>query len=112
MHCQQDARAYVERLRRELSGRDILIQQYLQGTDYTVGLVGNHESGFRALPPLEVECSELDPDLPAILTFESKAVADSPFWTQIAYREADLAPKIHDKLVNHSRFSSQHLPAL
>lgn len=109
VHCQQDARAYVERLRRELAGRDILVQQYLQGTEYTVGLVGNHESGLRVLPPLEIDYSELDPDLPAILAFESKAVADSPFWTQIAYREADLAPKFHDKLVDHSRFLFRRL---
>jgi D-alanine-D-alanine ligase len=109
VHSEQDARAYVERLRRELPGRDVLVQQYLQGAEYTVGLVGNPEGGFTVLPPLEVDYSGLDPDLPPILAFESKAVADSPFWNQIAYREADLDSDFRDTLVGHARFLFRRL---
>ena len=103
VHDADEARAYVERLRVELPGRDILVQEYLQGPEYTIGLVGNPGQTLEALPPLAVDYSGLDPDLPKILAFESKAVAESAFWNQIQYREADLDASTRDTLVGHAR---------
>jgi D-alanine-D-alanine ligase len=103
VHSAEEARAYVEHLRRTVPGRDVLVQEYLQGPEYTVGLVGNPGHGLEALPPLAVDYSGLDPTLPPILAYESKAVADSPFWTQIEYRAADLDAALRDVLVGHAR---------
>ena len=42
-----EARAYIEWLRRELPGRAILIQEYLPGAEYGVGLIGNVDDDAR-----------------------------------------------------------------
>jgi D-alanine-D-alanine ligase len=109
VHSATETRDYVDHLRREMPTRDVLIQEYLQGPEYTVGLVGNPEQELKALPPLAVDYSGLDPELPPILAYESKAVADSPFWTQITYRDADLDPALRDTLLSHARFLFRRL---
>ena len=56
----------------------------------SIGLVGNPGSNCRVLPVLEIDYSRLDPSLPRLLTYESKWIPESPYWSQIAYREARL----------------------
>lgn len=95
---------YVRRLQDEYPERDILVQEYLSGPEYTVGLLGPALGAPKgalpeALPLLDVDYSGLDPSLPPILAFESKAVADSPYWNQIQYRNADVSDETRDDLV-------------
>lgn len=68
----QEARQYLARLRRELPGRAVLLQEYLSGTEYGLALMGNPGDGLEALPAMQVDYSDLDPGLPRILAFESK----------------------------------------
>lgn len=84
------ARARVESLRRELPGCDILLQEYLSGTEYGFGLIGNPGNGFTALPMLEVNYDKLDPKLPRLLSYASKVDPESPYWTDISFRAAAL----------------------
>ena len=93
---------YLERLRTDFPKTPILVQEYLQGAEYSVGLIGNPEQGLRALPVLEVDYSTLDPKLPKILGYESKWEPDSPYWNQIRYREATLADQIQQQLIDNS----------
>jgi len=93
---------YLERLRAEFPKRSVLVQEFLTGAEYSVGLIGNPDQGLRALPILEVDFSGLDPDLPKILGYESKWEPDSPYWTQIRYREASLSEIAQQQLVEHS----------
>ena len=88
-----EARDYLDFLARELPDKDVLWQEYLPGPEYGVGLIGNPDSGLMALPPLEVDFSRLPEGLDPILSFESKADPDSPYWTDIAYHEARLEPE-------------------
>jgi D-alanine-D-alanine ligase len=67
------------------------VQEFLSGTEYGVGVIGNPETGFTVLPPLEVDYEGLDPGLPRLLGFESKAMPDSPYWSDIHFREARLS---------------------
>ena len=53
VHDAETAIAYLNHLRKTLPGRDALIQEYLTGTEYSVGLIGNPGLGFNVLPPLE-----------------------------------------------------------
>ena len=92
VHDAREAQAYLDRLRHELPGRDALVQEFLAGAEYAVGLIGNPEDGFTLLPLLEVDYSGLDPGLPRILSYESKTVPDSPYWQHVRYREARLEP--------------------
>lgn len=82
----------VEALRRELPGTAVLVQEFLSGTEYGVGIIGNPGRGLTVLPPLEVDYGALDPALPRLLGFESKALPDSAYWTDIHFREARLDP--------------------
>ena len=93
---------YLDRLRVEFPKRSVLVQEYLTGAEYSVGMIGNPDQGLRALPILEVDFSRLDPSLPKILGYESKWEPDSPYWTQIRYQEASLSEIAQQQLVEHS----------
>jgi D-alanine-D-alanine ligase len=83
-----EALSYIAWLRSELPGRALLVQEYLPGLEYGVGLIGNPETGLVALPALEVDFSRLPEGLNPILSYESKALPDSPYWTAIKFRRA------------------------
>jgi D-alanine-D-alanine ligase len=93
---------YLERLRVEFPRRPILVQEYLTGAEYSVGLIGNPDQGLRALPILEVDYSRLDPSLPRILGYESKWDPKSPYWTEIRYHEARLSDNQQAQMIEHS----------
>lgn len=93
---------YLEKLRAQFPKRPILVQEYLTGPEYSVGLIGNPDQGLRALPILEVDYSRLDPQLPRILGYESKWEPDSPYWRQIRYVEANLPDHIQSQLIEHA----------
>jgi D-alanine-D-alanine ligase len=92
--------ARMEELRAEFPGIPLLIQEFLSGSEYSVGIVGNPGQGLQFLPPLEVDYSGLNPELPRILGYESKWLPDSPYWSQIKYHEARLdeesVRRLHD----------------
>ena len=86
----QAAQARVEALRHELPGCDVLLQEYLSGAEYGFGLIGNTNTGFTALPMLEVDYEKLDPKLPRLLSYASKVDPQSPYWNDISFRPAAL----------------------
>jgi len=95
VHDPEEALATLRWLRDELEVGEALVQQYLPGAEYTVGCLGNaalagEDSDFQVLPPLEVDFGKLDPSLPKILTHASKAEPDSPYWTDVTFRRAEV----------------------
>lgn len=99
-----EADAYLAWFRETLPGRDALIQEYLPGPEYGIGMIGNPDDGLEALPPLEVDFSHLPDGLPPILSFESKAVPDSPYWTDIGFKHAALDPPDLERMLAACRF--------
>jgi len=83
-----EADEYVAWVRSELPGRALLVQEYLPGPEYGIGLIGNPETELTALPALEVDFSRLPEGLNPILSYESKALPDSPYWTEIKFKRA------------------------
>jgi len=102
VHSTDAVRLRIAHLRSSLPGRDLLVQQYLTGDEYAIALIGNPADGFDVLPPLRVDYAALPPDLPPILSYESKTDPSSPYWTQIRYVAADLDPDRRDALVRHA----------
>lgn len=98
----EEAVAYLTELRSWLPGRPLLVQEFLSGAEYTVGLIGNPGLGYTVLPLLEVDYSKLDPSLPQILSYESKWCPDSPYWHDIRYRQAELDDDLRRKMVDWS----------
>ncbi len=92
----------LEAVRSELPGHAFLVQEFLSGPEYGVGLIGNPGQGFADLPPLEVDYGRLAPDLPRILGYESKALPDSPYWTDIKYQRAQsLSESVRRRMIAH-----------
>ena len=94
------ATAAVERLRRLRPGAPVLLQQYLSGGEYSVGIIGNPGRPFELLPILEVDYSALQPGLPHILAYGSKWDPASAYARQIRYRRADLAAAAERRLTH------------
>jgi len=109
VHTASELLVYMEGLRKSFPERPILVQEFLTGSEYSVALVGNVETELDALPVLEVDYSRLDPKLPKILGYESKWYPESPYWTDISYRKAKLAPEVHRNLIAYSSTLFEHL---
>ena len=103
VRSREEAERYVGWLRRELPGRAILAQEYLPGPEYGVGLIGNPGCGLEALPVLEVDFTRLPPGLAPILSFESKALPDSPYWTEIKFERAAADDAMLGRMVGHAK---------
>jgi D-alanine-D-alanine ligase len=109
VHTWEEAIAYLNELRQQLPGVPILIQEFLTGPEYSIGIVGNPGANCRVLPVLEVDYSALDPSLPRLLTYESKWIPDSPYWSQIAYREARLDEDTRRKMTDYANILFERL---
>ncbi|MEQ8247129.1 MAG: methyltransferase domain-containing protein [Alphaproteobacteria bacterium] len=99
----EEAINYINELRELLPNRPLLVQEYLDGAEYSVGVIGNPGFDFHVMPVLEVDYSGLDADLPKILGYESKWDPSSAYWTQIKYKEADLPEEERRLLADNSR---------
>ena len=53
VHNKEQFIAYWERLRAEFPDRPLLVQEFLSGNEYSVGVIGNPGSDFLVLPVLE-----------------------------------------------------------
>jgi len=93
---------YLGWLQEILPGRPMLIEEYLPGREFSVTIIGNVNQKYHVLPILEVDYSNLDPDLPRILGYESKWDPSSEYWTQINYKKAALEEELASKLVDYS----------
>jgi D-alanine-D-alanine ligase len=98
----EDLMRYLDQIRADLPGRPILIQEFLSGPEYSVGIIGNPGLGVTVLPVLEVDYTGLQEGLPWILGYESKWLPESPYWSQIRYQEARLDEDRRQQLVDYS----------
>jgi D-alanine-D-alanine ligase len=105
----REARTYIEGLYRQFPGDAVLVQEFLSGPEYSIGLIGNPNVGFTVLSPLEVDYAGLDPQLPRILAYESKADPASPYWTDIKFHQAKIDESTQQWLVDYSRRLFQRL---
>jgi D-alanine-D-alanine ligase len=92
----------LEQLRQSLPGVPILVQEFLQGTEYSVGIIGNIEGDLEFLPVIEADYSDLPAGLPPILGYESKWYPESPYWTKIHFHEAHVNEHVRALLQDYS----------
>lgn len=111
VHGLADAQAYLRWLATVIQGTRprALIQDFLTGPEYTLGLVGNPGTGFTVLPVLEIDYSQLDPALPPILSLGSKADPDSAYWRALRFRQAELDPATHASMLEHATWLFERL---
>lgn len=109
VHSPEQLLDYVQNLRNQLPDVPILLQEYLPGPEYSVALIGNPGMALEPLPILEVDFSALPAELPPILGYESKWDPESPYWTQIGYKEAKLPEDMRRLLVDQSSLLFERL---
>lgn len=97
-----EARAYFDMLAELLPGREVLVQEFLSGNEYGMALIGNPGEGFFVPPSLVVDYSGLPAGLTPILSYESKTIPDSPYWTEIRYVPAELPEATIAELRGHA----------
>lgn len=102
VHSAEELITSFNELKKILPGIPILIQEFLSGREFSVGLIGNPDS-YEVLPILEVDYSKLPPHLPKILGYESKWHLESPYCTHIHYKEADLKEADTRTLIDHAQ---------
>jgi D-alanine-D-alanine ligase len=85
----------LDRLHAKHPGHPFLLQEFLNGPEYSVGLIGNVDR-LEVLPILEVDYSRLPANLPPILA------AESPYHTRIRYKRADLDEQTRRLLIDHA----------
>ncbi|MFH0911500.1 MAG: methyltransferase domain-containing protein [Planctomycetota bacterium] len=100
---------YIDYLRVSWGASGILLQEFLSGTEYSLGIVGNPGLTYKVLPPLEVDYSDLPRELPPILGYESKWDPSSPYWTRIKYKEAVLDDESRRQLLDYSNLLFERL---
>jgi D-alanine-D-alanine ligase len=106
----QQTHAYLNKLRTELPGRDLLIQEFLPGAEYSIGVLGNPGLGVTVLPILEVDYSKLESSgLPPLLSYASKIDPESPYWSDLKYTEARLDEPTRQRLVGYCMFLFERL---
>lgn len=93
VHTPAEAEALLTWLAPKLDVPEAVAQEYLPGTEYTVGVLGNPGARFEILPPLEVDYGRLDASHTPILTHGSKADESSAHWTQVAFVRAAPPPR-------------------
>ena len=94
---------YYNNLKKQFPEKGLLVQEYLEGPEYTVGIIGNASMGVEMLPILTVDFSQLPEGLPHILGYESKWDPQSPYWNEIKYTQAsDLGEKEIRQLQDYS----------
>ncbi len=60
--------------------KPILIEEFLEGKDLSVGIIGNLPDSYIVLPIIEEDYSGLPPGLPKVCGYEAKWLQDSPYW--------------------------------
>lgn len=85
-----EAASYLRWLAGRVTPPQALIQEFLAGAEYTVGVIGNPQTGLMVLPPAELDYSAVDPDLPHLFTYAGKFDPNSRYWKQLRHRRAEL----------------------
>lgn len=92
---------YIETLQMQGLKTPILIQEFLSGREFSVGIIGN-PGKFEVLPILEIDYSELPSNLPKLLSYESKWHPESPYWELVKFKAAELSQVIKRQLRDYS----------
>jgi len=100
VHDDAQAEAYLRWLAGELERPEAVIQDFLTGREFSVGLIGNPDHGFTVMPPVEVDFSALDPDLVPIQSYSWKADPESRYVGQIQMIRADIDEITYSQLID------------
>ena len=97
----EEAQGRVERLRIAMPGEALLVQEFLPGPEYQVGVIGNPSSGLDMLPILEFDTCKLDAKLPPVTASQADWRMESLWSQRTRCREAKLSPENRRRINGH-----------
>lgn len=94
---------------RKIYEKDILVEEFLQGDDLTLGIIGNPQDySFVGITKEDFSCLDSHQHLPKIAGREAKWHPESPYW-KISPVTADLEKKTRKKIISGSQLLFQEL---
>jgi D-alanine-D-alanine ligase len=70
----------IQRIRDQIGfDKPILVEEFLEGADLSVGIIGNPPESYTILPIIEEDYSHLPKELPRICGYEAKWLPESPY---------------------------------
>jgi hypothetical protein len=103
-HNRADTIKGLKLLREQHPERPLLIQEFLSGREFSIGMVGNPQCGdFEVFPPVEVDYSGLSPQFARVQLEEFKRDGNSQFWQETKEIRAQLTPEQHAQLKDYAR---------
>lgn len=89
--------------------KPILVEEFLEGKDLTLGILGNPPESYKVLPIVEEDYSRLPPELPKICGYEAKWLEDSLYFKYLRSIPAELPEDIYKIIVEASLKLSERL---
>ena len=83
-------------------GQILLVEEFLTGSDLSLGIIGNPPEDYIVLPLIEEDYSSLPPELPRICGYEAKWFPDSPYWKNLKSIPAELPEKTQKEIADFS----------
>lgn len=77
--------------------KPVLVEEFLEGKDISLGIIGNPSLSYKVLPIIEEDYSALPEGLPKICGYEAKWDPTSPYWNLKSIR-ADISEEVADFL--------------
>jgi len=78
--------------------KPIIIEEFLEGKEITIGIIGNPPESYTVLPFAEEDYSGLPPELPKICGYEAKWIENTPYFKLLRSIPASL-PEEAEKLL-------------
>ena len=101
VHNTAELTAQILHLVNEMNITEILVQEFLPGTEYRVTLMGNPAHGYTYLPTFEWDYSKLPENVPHILTYDSKYDIAGPYDNLKSHHSA-LSPALQKEIETYS----------
>ena len=95
----------IDILNKTLPGMPLLIQEYLPGPEYTVGVIGNKDN-MEVLVPLEADFKAIPPEYQKMNSFEIKFGSEK---VVVDFKEAKLTRKKMRQLTDYARILFENL---
>lgn len=83
--------------------RPLLVEDFLEGAEVTIGIIGNPSTSYSILPIIEEDYSALPPELPKICGYDAKWNPESPYFQLLKSVRARLPEGAENQIVDCSR---------
>ncbi len=79
----------------------ILVEEFLSGSEISVGIIGNPPESYFVLPIVEEDYSQLPDGLPKICGYEAKWLPDSPYFKALRFIPANLPENLEKSIIEN-----------